>query len=74
MGLNITAFRHVRPAPDAHLEKDEDRFCMFYNSAEFAAQASDLDLSVPYALLSYADALRFRAGSYSEPTRAGLER
>jgi hypothetical protein len=70
MGLDITAYRHIRAAPRAAVDSEgypvkwEKYGRLFPNDAAFAGREAGLKLA-PKAVFAWAEELRFRAGSYS---------
>ncbi len=66
MGLDITAYRRLIPAPGADAEKDWERYRQFHDNHDFPGRCEGLDVSVPHMLPAMTDAnmLSFRAGSY----------
>jgi hypothetical protein len=67
MGLDITAYRRLTPAPDAELDSDGcpqewDRYVRLRENSDFPAHAEGVAQGV---VQGFADSFGFRAGSYS---------
>ncbi len=68
MGLDITAYRRLAPAPDAELDsdgcpKDWKHYVRLRSNSDFPAQAEGITENV---VLGFAESVGFRAGSYSD--------
>lgn len=67
MGLDITAYRRLTPAPDAKFDpdggpKEWDRYVKLGSNLDFPAQAEGVVVGV---VQGFAESFSFRAGSYS---------
>jgi hypothetical protein len=65
MGLDISAFRKVEPAPDVDLDKEEGPYCWLYANTAFPGREAPLTTGVH----KYEDTMGFAAGAYSSYNR-----